>query len=62
MGSIEHFAHVDLFVDRTLLNTIIIAVYSLYLSITIFKIKRTRGSKELVSLTLVLCILNNGHG
>ena len=36
MRSIDHFDHVDLFVDLTLLN--IIAVYSLSLSIINFKI------------------------
>ena len=36
MGSTEPFGHVDLFVNVTLLN--IIAVYSLSLSIIIFKI------------------------
>ena len=35
-GSTDNFGHVDLFVDLTLLN--IIAVYSLSLSIIIFKI------------------------
>ena len=34
--SVDHFGHLDLFVDLTLLN--IIAVYSLSLSIIIFKI------------------------
>ena len=35
-GQTDHFGHVDLFVDLTLLN--IIAIYSLSLSIIIFKI------------------------
>ena len=35
-GSTDHFGHVNLFVDLSLLN--IIAVYSLSLSIIVFKI------------------------
>ena len=41
-GSTDHFSHVDIFVNLTLLN--IIAVYSLSLSIIIFKII-TKNSK-----------------
>ena len=46
-GSSDHFGIVDLFVDFTLLN--IIAVYSLSLSITIFKII-TKNSKITLKL------------
>ena len=46
-GSTDHFGHVDLFVDLTLLN--IIAVYSLSLSIIIFK-RITKNGK--ISLKL----------
>ena len=41
MGSTDHFGHVDLFVNLTLLN--IIDVYSLSLSIIIFKIITKTG-------------------
>ena len=49
MGSIDHFGHVDLFVALTLLY--IIAVYSLSLSIIIFKIK-TKSCKIFLKLPI----------
>ena len=48
-GSIDHFGHVDLFVNLTLLN--IFPVYSLSLSIIIFKII-TKNSKISLKLSI----------
>ena len=56
-GSTDHFGHVDLFVDLTLLN--IIAVYSLSLSIIIFKII-TKNSKISLKLPIQGQQPNNG--
>ena len=47
-GSTVHFANVDLFVNLTLLN--IIPVYSLSLSIIIFKII-TKNGKNFIKIT-----------
>ena len=57
MGSSNNFDHADLFVDLTLLN--IIAVYSLSLSIIIFKII-TKNSKISIKLPIQGQQPNNG--
>ena len=56
-GSIDNFGHINLFVDLTLLN--IIAVYSLFLSIIIFKII-TKNSKISLKLSIQGQQPNNG--
>ena len=56
-GSTDHFGHVDLFVNLTMLN--IIAVYSLSLSIIKF-IKMTKNCKIFLKLPIKGQQRNNG--